>query len=278
MAAAIGLPGAVAGGAGRLPRGREWRWGIDYGAATDPAVARQYRLLVLEPDHPRAIAPLRGPGSVMLGYLSLGEIERSRASVATLAAAGALKAANPDWPDARMIDLRHPAWRAEVIDTLIPAIVAKGYDGVFLDTLDIAEAMERADPVANAGMIAAAGRLVAAMRAAFPALPIVMNRGYALLPDSAEMVDGVLGEAMATRWSFADRRYERLSDADWSWQADRLRAACARNAALVPMTLDYWDPADSVTVAALYARQRAAGFVPYVSTLALDRLLPEPVR
>jgi len=67
-----------------------------------------------------------------------------------------------------------------------------------------------------------------------------------------------------------------LSDSDWEWQAGRLRTAKARNPALSLMTLDYWDPADTKQVAALYARERAAGFSPYVATLALDRLMPEP--
>ena len=55
---------------------RRWRWGVDYGAATDPSLARQFDLLVLEPHHARPIAPLRGPSSKLLGYVSLGEVEK----------------------------------------------------------------------------------------------------------------------------------------------------------------------------------------------------------
>ena len=56
---------------------------------------------------------------------------------------------------------------------------------------------------------------------------------------------------------------------------NRLRAARTANPALTLATLDYWDPSDRRGVADLYARERAAGFLPYVATLALDRLLPE---
>ena len=267
-AAALGLGGAA--DAGPLD------WGIDYGAATDPATARRYRLLVLEPDHARPIAPLRGAGATLLGYVSFGEVERQRPYVAALERAGALLAPNPNWPDARLADLRHPLWRATLIDTVIPAILAQGYDGIFVDTLDNAEALEAREPGAMAGMVAAGAALIAAVRARFPRMRIMLNRGYAALPQAAAHVDLVLAEAMATRWSFAARRYERLSDDDWAWQATRLRAAQARNPALQAMTLDYWDPADPRAVAALYARERAAGFRPYVATLALDHLLPEP--
>ena len=252
------------------------RWGVDYGAATDPVLAKACALLVLEPHHARPIAPLRGPGSILLGYVSFGEVERGRPYFAGLEKAGALRAANPNWPDARLAELRHPAWRAAVLDRLVPAILALGYDGIFIDTMDNAEAMERQDSVANKGMVAAGVSLIAAVRARFPRIRIMLNRGYALLPDVAPKIDYLLGEAMASRWNFATKRHELLSDSDWDWQAGRLRAAKARNPALSLMTLDYWDPADTKQVAALYARERAAGFRPYVATLALDRLVPEP--
>lgn len=257
--------------------GTVWRWGVDYGAATKPAIARQFDLLVLEPDHARPIAPLRGPGSLLLGYISLGEVEQSRSFVDRLRKAGALKAANPHWPDARMIDLRNPAWGALVVDELIPAILAKGYDGVFFDTLDNAEALEHKSPEDCAGMVAAAIELVALIRKRFPSITLMMNRGYALLPQAALNVDIILAESMASRWSFADKRYEFLSDDDWAWQAAKLQVAKDANPAIKLTTLDYWDPSDHKTIMSIYERERSAGYLPYVATLALDRLHPEPV-
>jgi uncharacterized protein (TIGR01370 family) len=251
-------------------------WAVDYGAHTDPVLARSYGLLVLEPDHPRDIASLRGPGAKMLGYISLGEVERSRAFAKPLEKAGALRAANANWPDARYVDLRHAAWSSLVLERLVPEILAKGFDGIFIDTLDNAEAMERGDPASCAGMVTAAAGLVKAIRARFPKCTIMLNRGYALLPQVASLIDIVLGEAMASRWNFSARRYEMVPPEDWDWQANRLRAAKAVNPSLIAATLDYWDPADPVTIAGLYARERAAQFLPYVSTLALDRLIPEP--
>ena len=252
------------------------RWGVDYGPDTDARLARQCRLLVLEPHHPRPIAPLRAPGATLLGYVSFGEVEKSRPYVAALDRAGALRAPNPHWPDARHADLRHPAWTHVLLEEAIPAIMALGYDGIFIDTLDNAEAMERADPAGAKGMVTAAATLLAAVRARFPAIRIMLNRGYAVLPEAAPQIDWLLAEAMASRWSFAEKRYELLSESDWQWQADRLRGAKARNPRLGLATLDYWDPADTAQVARLYARSRAAGFVPCVATLALDRLIPEP--
>ncbi|KQM81754.1 hypothetical protein ASE67_16135 [Sphingomonas sp. Leaf23] len=254
------------------------RWAVDYGAASVPAIARTYDLLVLEPHHARPIAPLRGPGARLLGYVSFGEVERQRPYFTDLERAGALGAPNPNWPDARFVDLRHPAWTAAIVDTIVPQILAKGYDGIFIDTMDNAEAMERQNPIGNKGMVQGGAALIAAVRARFPAIRIMLNRGYALLDAVAPSIDHVLGEAMASRWNFTTKAYEPLSDSDWQWQADRLRHARTLHPALALHTLDYWDPADTTAVAALYDRERAAGFLPYVSTLALDRLWPEPRR
>ncbi|AJR25571.1 hypothetical protein EWH10_10295 [Sphingobium fuliginis] len=252
-------------------------WGVDYGEATDPAIARRFGLLVLEPDFARPLAPLRGPGSRLLGYISLGEVHDGRPFAAELEKAGALRQANPNWPQARLVDLRDPAWTALVVDRLIPAILRKGYDGIFMDTLDNAEALERQDADRNKGMVAGAARLVQAIRTRFPDMAIMINRGYALLPQVAGQIDLVLAEAMASRWNFAEGRYEMTSADDWQWQADHLFAARRINPRLGLATLDYWDPRDKATIASLYARERAAGFQPYVSTLALDRLIPEPL-
>lgn len=253
-----------------------WRWAVDYGANSDPALARRYQLLVLEPDHAREIAKLRGPHSVLLGYVSLGEVEKSRPYFQDLLAAGALTKPNPNWPDARMADPRHPAWRLVLLDHIIPAILARGYNGIFIDTTDSVEAMEQAEPLENKGMIDAAAELILAIRSRFPDIQIMLNRGYAVLPQVTGAINYLLGEAMASRWNFTRNSYELLSDEDWNWQATRLRSAQSANPALRILTLDYWNSEDMDQTAALYARERKAGFLPYVATLALDHLVDEP--
>lgn len=259
-----------------LPMTNDWRWGVTYGGSPEPGDAAGLRLLVLEPDHIQSVSRFAG-GPLLIGYVSLGEIEKSRPYADEAREAGLLSQHNPNWPNANYVDLRDEHWHRLVIDRIIPPLLERGFDGIFFDTLDNAETMEAADPVAGAGMVAGATRLVRAIRAAFPQALLVMNRGYALLPNVADAIDVLLGEAMASHWNFAAKRYELRSDADWQWQAERLRGARAVNPQLRLLTLDYWDPEDRATVSALYARERAAGFLPYVSILALDRLIPEAV-
>ena len=266
----LGLSARARPDPGRQP------WGIDYSANTDPAMAERFGLLVLEPDFDRPLAALRRSGTRLLGYISLGEVNMARPFAGELKDVGALGGRNPNWPEARYVDLRHDAWHAMVLDRLVPAILERGFDGIFMDTLDNAEALEREKPSEFGGIVAGAARLVHSIRARFPRITIMMNRGYALLPDVVSQIDALLAEAMASRWSFREKRYEMTSPEEWEWQAAKLRQAKNANPALALMTLDYWDPADSSTILSLYARERSAGFQPYVATLALDRLLPEP--
>ena len=91
---------------------------------------------VREAHHHPPLAPPKAIGLEVFGYLSLGEAERGRRRFAQAEAAGVLLDANPDWPRAHHVDLRSPAWRDIVLDRLIPPILAQGFDGVFLDTLD----------------------------------------------------------------------------------------------------------------------------------------------
>ncbi|NBV79638.1 MAG: hypothetical protein EBR62_07240, partial [Verrucomicrobia bacterium] len=61
-----------------------------------------------------------------------------------------------------------------------------------------------------------------------------------------------------------------------AWQVNALRQAKLSNPKLRVFTLDYWDPADTAGLKDLYRRQRAQGFVPYVSTPLLDTIIGEP--
>jgi len=42
------------------------------------------------------------------------------------------------------------------------------------------------------------------------------------------------------------------------------------------LSLDYWNPEDTKTIAEIYRRERELGHHPYVGTRMLDRIVPEP--
>lgn len=272
LALCLALLALWAGGAPALAGS----WVVYYGDQARPEEFRPYRLAVLDADGHPPLRPIAANGTVLLGYVSLGEVERHRAHFDAVRREGILLDENPNWPGSFYVDVRDPRWRARVVDELVPAILARGFHGIFLDTLDNPPHLQRTDPRRFAGMTAAAADLVKAIRARHPGIPVMLNRAYELLPDVARDIDILLGESVVSGWDFEKARPRPVPPEDQRFQRDAMRAARALNPDLRLLTLDYADPADRAAVARIYARQRADGFEPYVATIALDRLVQEP--
>jgi uncharacterized protein (TIGR01370 family) len=248
---------------------------INYGAAIPEWVGR-YDVAVLDSEVAASTVAKRHQRSIILGYLSLGEVHSGRDYMGEVKAEGLLLRPNPSWPDARFIDLRDRRWHARVIDKLVPGILSKGFDGIFLDTLDDAEFLEQQDPVRFAGMVDAAAELLRGIRRRFPGIPLMVNRGYAVLPGAAGAFDMLLGESVVTTYDAASGAYRVLPETDYRWQVTQMQEAQRRDPKLRLFSLDYWNPNDPRGIARIYAQQRTNGFIPYVGTPDLTRVVSEP--
>jgi hypothetical protein len=58
-------------------------------------------------------------------------------------------------------------------------------------------------------------------------------------------------------------------------QLTLLNPAVSRRPPLPILSLDYWDPDDTGTIAEIYRRERELGHHPYVATRSLDQIVPE---
>lgn len=252
------------------------KWAVYY---ADGAVAedfRGYKLLVFDADRHPAVEPLTRAGALVLGYLSLGEVNRDRVWFGEVREKGILLEENPNWPGSYYVDVRHADWRKFVNARLVPEILAQGFQGVFLDTLDDPVELERRDPVSRGGMSGAAMELVKELRREFPSITIMMNRAYALLPAVAGSIDIALGESVYGTYDFQTKVYRAVPEAEYREQVRLLKEARARRPSLRICSLDYWDPGDRAGIRKIYRLQRANGFQPYVATVGLDQLVREP--
>ena len=256
----------------------ETPWVVYYADKEPPSAFEPYKLVVLDSEHHPPLRPLKDRGKVLLGYISLGEVETHRPWFERVKSWGILSAENPNWPGSFYVDVRDKRWVELVVAELVPALLHRGFDGVFLDTLDNPPHLERTDPKAYAGMTEAAARLVKTMRRHFPGMRIMQNRAYEILPETAGAIDYALGESVTSGWDFQAGAPHPQPAEDRGFQVDALKAAKRLNPALELMSLDYWDPKDAGGIAKLYATERADGFSPYVSTVELDRVVPEPKR
>ncbi len=251
-------------------------WAVYYADSARPEEFRGYDLVVFDADNHPPLKPISATGSVVLGYLSLCEVEQHKSWFGLVRESGLLAGENPDWPGTYFIDVRDSRWRKLVVSQLVPAMIAQGFQGIFLDTTDDAAELERRDPKKFGGMKAAVIELVKEIRSAVPTATLMVNRGYDLLPVIATSINIVLGESVYGTYDFATKTYHRVPEAQYREQVALLAKVRSINPSLRICTLDYWNPSDRSGIRRVYREERSHGFDPYVATISLDQLIREP--
>jgi polysaccharide biosynthesis protein PelA len=248
---------------------------VYYGSGQDRIIASA-DVAVL--DGGRDVRPLRAAGTsaMLLGYLSLGEVTSASPFFSEMQKAGAALMQNQNWPGAWMVDFRVSAWQDLIVTEIIPGILGRGFNGLFLDTVDDAQYLETLHPDTYKGMIEAAAQLIRRIHNQFPAVPLMLNRGYAVVPRVANDLAMLMGESVRATYGSHPGEYRLTSESDYLWQRDAMLKSCALNERLRLFSLDYWNPKDQAGIARLYAVERANGFVPYVATPSLDQIVPWP--
>jgi cysteinyl-tRNA synthetase len=207
------------------------------------------------------LAAARATGALVIAYLSVGTVEDWRAYASEVAPEWTLGPV-AGWDGERFVDARTVGWR-RIMAREAAGLQERGFDGIFLDNLDVAED----HPATQDALV----ELVEAIgRAADRSLLIAQN-GLATIDRLP--VDGVSRED--TWWRWQDDRYARSPPRETAAILEALRRQRARG--IVVLTLDYTEPGDPAAEA-IVAFSRAEGFVPAVSVLALDRAPHAPAR
>lgn len=252
-------------------------WVAYYGMDAQPENLAAYDVVVIDPNYPGELAVLKANKAQVLGYISLGELNDQRPQFAAAKEQGLLLHENPNWKGAWLADIRKPGWQRLIVDEMAATLVARGFDGLFLDTLDSPLHLETTDSVRYAGMQKAAESLLAQLHAKFPHARLLMNGAVQLLGPCRQAVQWVAIESSLTTWNFESKSARWRTADERAWALNRLRQAAVENQQLRVFTLDYWPTVDVKAVGEIYRVQRATGFVPYVATIALDKVVAEPV-
>ncbi|HEY7610521.1 MAG TPA: endo alpha-1,4 polygalactosaminidase [Alphaproteobacteria bacterium] len=278
MRVCVILAGALFALAGRVAPAlaEDERWVVVYSEKPPVEAFHDFRLVVFDSVHHPPIRPLLEQKKTVIGYISLGEVESYRDYFKDVGKQGILLEKNPNWPDSRFVDVRDLRWTKRVVGELVPRLLQKGFQGIFIDTLDDPPELERRDPKRFKGMTEAAANLVKAIRRNYPQIYIMLNRAYDILPAVDGQIDAVLGESVFTEIDFAKQAYRLAETKLYRQQVEWLQAAKRRRPKLKVYTLDYWPPEDAAGIARIYAEQRKNGFIPYVSIKTLDRVVKEP--
>ena len=251
-------------------------WAVYYTDKASISEFEPFDLLVLDSDYHPALNRLVNRNKILYGYISLGEVEHERFYFDAIKSEGILLDENKNWPGSYFVDVRDPKWPKRVIEEIIPHILQKPFDGLFFDTLDNFAYLESKDPVKYKGMLEACINLVKAIRRHYPDIKIMMNRAYEMLPKVSNIIDAQLGESVYSGYDFANKTHQQIAPTEYQWQVMQLQNAKRINPRLQIYTLDYWDMDDVAGIQKIYKIQRDNGFIPYVSTVELNKLFPEP--
>lgn len=252
------------------------RWAVYYGAEEPAEAFLPYDVVVFDAIAHPPLAPLKSPDRLVLGYISFGE-EGTHHSLHVHKKDGVRLEKNTFWGEQNYIlDLRSEPWAEDILKRQIPTILAKGFDGIMIDTIEAPFAVTKTDTEANAEMKLSAIKLIKAVRQAYPEMPIMLNRGFDILPEVAKDIDMVLGESVTTDYDFTTGSTHFRSQQDQDYLVRVLGQATYQNKKLRVFSLNYWPPEQKAAIQQIYHMDRDKGYVPYVSTVDLAHHYIEP--
>jgi uncharacterized protein (TIGR01370 family) len=269
----LGLGGASAPAASPIrPLAGVRTWAVYYAAAPEAAVdLARFDVVVLDPHAHPPLPLVKRHGSLLLTYVSLGEVNTSHPEFAAVANEAWVLSANPSWPDARRLDVRAPAYERWLLDRVVPAALAGPVNGLFLDTADTALDLERTDPERFTGAARALERVLVELRRRHPRALLMINGGLPLAERLPAVLDAVALESIWTDYDFKAKAYRARPVDEAEARALLLARVVARG--LPAFTIEYAAADRGASwPAELIRRARARGFVPYVSTIGLDQV------
>lgn len=179
-------------------------WLVYYGDNLPEENLKKVDLAILEPDW---ISPknYQNRQTLFIGYLSVGEIHNQRSYWPEISQKEFVVEQNPDWEGAWRVDIRSREWQDLLLNRLIPEILKKGYQGVFLDTIDTAIYLEEKEPSKYSGSKKALVQFIKTIHQKFPDIVILPNNGLEILDDVGEVIGGLVVEDLYTRYDFVKK-------------------------------------------------------------------------
>lgn len=251
-------------------------WVVYYGSSLPAESFEHYNPIVLDPQFKPSIELLVRKNKEVLGYISLAEIENGNEGFSLLKEKELLIQENANWKGSWAIDVRSPFWQELLLEKIIPTVLSKGFTGLLIDQIDVAIEIEQKDPKKYKGMKEAVIHLVKEIHQRFPEKRLMINRAYKILPAIAKDITYVLAETLYTSYDFQAKKYILRSSKEYEWQLSQMNTLRLKFPHLVMFSLDYWSPEDTKMYTKIYQVEREACLRPYVSSIQLNQLIPEP--
>lgn len=246
-----------------------------YGAKVPRELTQHFDRVVVDVDNLKAWpTPCKAD---LFAYVSLGEVGSGRPWRRNVPD-GVIVARNGEW-GSEIVDVRRPAWQTFILEQVVPGVLRKGIRGLFFDTLDSFETIERTESQWPSYQRALA-QVIDTIRARHPELKILLNRGFAILPFLAAPPDGFVVEGLFQTGDALGRHYRPVPADETALLLRTLRGL--RDTAHISVTvIDYVPPADLELRRTTARRIMNEGFEPYISVPSLDQVgmgRSEPIR
>lgn len=240
------------------------RWVVYYGGDLPAETFFPFDVIVFDRQTHPPLAPLKEKRKTVLGYVSLGEAETFRDNFEWIKKQQLILNTGPEWKGNPAIDVRKPEWEKYLLEEIIPGVISQGFDGIMIDTADSTIWLEHTLPRRYPGLQKAAVGIIKKIRARFPDLTIMLNRGFPLLPQVGGDIDMVLAESIFDSPGHPYRSY-----------VDELKNMQQQFPNLKIYSLDYLDAGQFERKKRIYQTQREQGFIPYVAPHGLQAIFME---
>ncbi|MHB8543792.1 MAG: endo alpha-1,4 polygalactosaminidase [Leptospirales bacterium] len=233
----------------------------------------RYDWVIVSGDFP----PERTSRSRYFAYLTIGEIDKGGEIAKRLERALGRKGfrkilleSNPHW-NSWIADIRSPVFR-DILLNQVSTDERKGFRGVFLDTLDSPIEYEEGHPSRGKGLRSALVSFILELHRLHPGIPIIVNRGFPILPRITNSIAGILFEDFCSMYDDDHHRYVTVPENLRKKELLPIRAARAENPELVALALDYGSPRDPVLRRHCANMAKRNRLIPFFSNRNLDEI------
>lgn len=230
----------------------------------------QFQRVIVESDNirPDELNALHSRGARVFAYLSIGEVSPSRKWY---------KQVKPEWIlgrnnvwDSEVLDLTNPEWQAFLLDNLVTPLAKKGYDGLFLDTLDSYYLYSK-NQEERQRQARALADILKTIKQRYPQMRLIANRGFEAMPTIAPLLEAVVVESLYASWDNANKTYQEANPEGRIWLLQQIEAL-QHDYDMEIIIIDYLPASRRDEARRLAKRIREKGFVPWISNPELNSL------
>jgi len=239
-----------------------------YGSAPLPDELALFDLIVIDPAAAHDLKNRAFPPESVYGYVSLGEMRKDDPLSSQLDLSW-IKGGNPTWQSHAM-DQTASGWRQFFINRIVAPLRDKGIRNVFIDTMDSYQLFAKT-PEDRSRQEAAMIATIKELKAKYPDMRIMLNRGFEVIEPLKDVVSGMAVESLFRSWHQADQRYGEVSENDRTWLLGQIRRV--RDTFGIPVVvIDYVAPAERELARRTAKQISDLGFVPCITSGSLTTL------